>query len=126
MVDGTEVTQTHSAKLLGIIMDDDLKWNSYFWGKGRLLPALNKRLYAIRRLAIPRNMLKNVANSLWTSKLRYGLQLSARVILKEEETGDGNMKAVQIAQNKQLTKDMIKCKQYNFVTGSKGRNNVTS
>ena len=91
-------------------------------------PALNKRLYAIRRLAnhIPRNMLKNVANSLWTFKLRYGLQLSARVRLKEEETEDGNMKAVQIAQNKQLTKDTTKCKQYNFVTGSKGRNNVTS
>ena len=71
-------------------------------------------------------MLKNVANSLWTSKLRYGLQLSARVILKEEETGDGNMKAVQIAQNKQLTKDTTKCKQYNFVIGSKGRNNVNS
>ena len=68
------------------------------------MTALNKRLYTIKRLAnhIPRNKLKKVADSLWTSKLRYGLQLCAKVRLREEESTDGNMKMVQIAQNKML------------------------
>ena len=45
------------------------------------MTALNKRLYTIKRLAnhIPRNKLKKVADSLWTSKLRYGLQLCVKV-----------------------------------------------
>ena len=68
------------------------------------MPALNKRLFAIKRLAnhIPRKSLKNIADSLWTSKMRYGLQLCAKVRLNGEESEDGNMKMLQIAQNKML------------------------
>ena len=99
-----EVTQSHCAKLLGRVMDDDLKWESHISGKGGLLSALNKRLFTIRRIAnhIPRKMLKGVAESLWTSKLRYGLQLCGKVRLREEEAMEGNLKLVQIAQNKML------------------------
>ena len=81
------VEQTQSAKLLGIVMDEDQKWNSHFCGKNGLMTALNKRLYTIKRLAnhIPRDKLKKVADSLWTSKLRYGLQLCLKVRLREEE-----------------------------------------
>ena len=46
------IPQTRRAKLLGIHMDDDQKWTSHYWGKNRLLPALNKRLFAIRRIAM--------------------------------------------------------------------------
>ena len=64
-------------------------------------------MFAIRRIAnhIPRDKLRNVADSLWTSKLRYGLQLTTKVRLKEEDKSEQNTKAVQIAQNKFYTKD---------------------
>ena len=82
---------------------EDQIWNSHFWGKNGLMTALNKRLYTIKRLAnhIPRDKLKEV-DSLWTSKLGYGLQLCAKVRLSEEEKTDRNMKMVQIVQNKML------------------------
>ena len=68
-------------------MDEDQKWTSHYWGKNGLIPALNKKLFAIRRLAnhIPREKLKNVVDCLWMSKLRYGLQLCTKVRLTEEE-----------------------------------------
>ena len=58
----------------------------------------------LRRLAnqVPRNKLKNLADSLWMSKLRYGLQLCAKVRMNEEETTNQYVKATQIAQNKML------------------------
>ena len=76
-----------SAKLLGITMDNDQKWASHFTGKNGLIPALTRRLFTIRRLVnhLPRQKLRNVVDSLWTSKLRYGLQLCTRVRVSEEE-----------------------------------------
>ena len=44
-------------------------------------------------------MLK-VVQSLWMSKLRYGLQLCNQVRLQQEDPENQNMKAAQIAQNK--------------------------
>ena len=103
-VGNSEIVQTGSAKLLGVTMDDDQKWTSHFWGKNGLIPALNKRLFLIRRISnhIPAFNIKKMVDSLWTSKLRYGLQLSMRVRLSEEESKNESMKAVQIAQNKVL------------------------
>ena len=43
-----------------------------------------------------------MADSLWTSKLRYGLQLCAKVRLREDEVTEWNMKMLQITQNKML------------------------
>ena len=38
----SEVEQTQSAKLLGIVMNEDQKWKSHFLRKGGLISALNK------------------------------------------------------------------------------------
>ena len=69
--------------------------------KAVLLP-LYKRLFAIGRVAqqIPRNKLIQLGHALWMSKLRYGLQLCTNVRIEESEKKNGNMKSVQIAQNK--------------------------
>ena len=100
----SEVQQVRSAKLLGITMDEDQKWTSHFWGKKGLLQSLNQRLFAIRRISnhIPKNKVRRVVDSIWMSKLRYGLQLTQRVRLEEEERKSKNIKATQIAQNKVL------------------------
>ena len=43
-----------------------------------------------------------IVHSLWVSKLRYGLQLCTKVRTSESEISGGNMKALQITQNKLL------------------------
>ena len=56
-------------------------------GEKGLLKALNQRLFAIRRIAnhIPKDKLRQVAISRWMSKARYGLQLTHKVRMTEED-----------------------------------------
>ena len=103
-IGGEEITQEKSAKLLGITFDDDLKWNSQIHGKGGLVSSLNQRLFGIRRL---KNTLKydgliKVADSLFTSKLRYGLQLMGQVRWKTDDVQTGLLETIQKSQNKLL------------------------
>ena len=55
--------------------------------KRGLLKALNQRLFPVRRIAnhIPKDKLKHVANSLWMSKMKYGLQHTHKVRVAEED-----------------------------------------
>ena len=100
----SEVMEVKSPKLLGMTMDSDQKWTNHFWGKKGLLNALNQRLFAIRRIAnhIPKEKLSQVANSIWMSKMRYGIQLTHKVRLTEEDKHSKDIKATQVAQNKML------------------------
>ena len=81
IVGKAEVPKTGRVKLLGIKMDNDQKWNSHFWGKKELIQVLNQRMFAIRRITnhIPKDKVRHVINSIWMSKLRYGLQLTHKV-----------------------------------------------
>ena len=100
----TTIEQETSTKLLGMTIESNQNWKEHFFGKSGLISALNKRLFAIRRVAnhIPHDKLKQLAHALWISKLRYGLQLCTEVRLCQSEPTNGNMKALQIAQNKLL------------------------
>ena len=75
------VTQEKSAKLLGITVDDNQKWKTQIFGKGRVIFNLNQRLLMIRRLRrlLRQESLRKVAESLFNSKLRYGLQLCSQI-----------------------------------------------
>ena len=55
-----------------------------------------------RRLArvISRDRLKRLSDSLYTSKIRYGIQLFGKVRLSESDPTDGLMECLQIAQNR--------------------------
>ena len=59
-------------------------------------------LIKFRRVSnqIPQTKLLQLAHALWMSKLRYGLQLCTNVRILESEPSNGNIKSVQIAQNK--------------------------
>ena len=104
VIGGVEITQEQSAKLLGITFDDDLKWNSQIQGKGGMLSSLNQRLFMIRRLnnSLKYDGLKKVADGLFTSKLRYGLQLMGQVRWMDEDFQSTLMDSLQKAQNKLL------------------------
>ena len=65
---------------------------------------LYQRLYALKRLKnhLPSPKIRNVAESLWTSKLRYGLQIWANVRLTEDQPSHYLAIEAQKAQNNLL------------------------
>ena len=85
-------------------IQDNQAWTEHFKRKNGLISSLDKRTFAIRRIAnqIPNEQVMKIVQSLWMSKLRYGLQLCNTVKTKTEETQSCNMKAAQTAQNKML------------------------
>ena len=79
-------------------------WNEHFKGQKGLISALNKRTFTIRRIKMqipPKNMMR-VVQSIWISKLRYGLQLCNKVRTTSADLVNNNMQATQVAQNKML------------------------
>ena len=99
-----QIQESKSTKLLGMQIDNDQKWKSHFCGKGGLLSALNQRLFMVKRMSnhISKKNLHRIVDSLWTSKLRYGLQLCTEVRLTEEQPKSQLVTMVQRAQNKML------------------------
>ncbi len=85
-------------------MDNDQKWKSHFCGKGGLLSSLNQSLFMVKRISISisKKKLRKVVDSLWTSKLRYGLQLCTEVRLTEEHPKSLHMTMARRLQNKML------------------------
>ena len=91
-----------SAKLLGISIDNNQKWHTQINGTGGTISSLNSRLFMLRRLArvISKDRLKKIADSLYTSKLRYGIQLFGKVRLSASDSTEGLLESLQIAQNR--------------------------
>ena len=98
------VTQEKSAKLLGMTLDDAQTWNTHFCGKGGIMSALNQRLFTIRRMKnhlMPQG-LRKLADSIFNSKIRYGLQMCGKIRWQNSDTTPKLMKDLQLAQNKML------------------------
>ena len=101
---------------MGIKFQDNLQWKCQINGKGGLLSALNSRLYIIRRLQshLSKKAVLKIVDGLFTSKLRYGLQLYGKVRSKESDPECVDFRAIQLIQNNLLRslnwskiKDMI-------------------
>ena len=115
-IGGEQVPRESSACLLGIKFQDTLQWTCHINGKGGLQSALNSRLYIICRLQshLSKKAVLKIVDGLFTSKLRYGLQLYGKVRTKESDPECNDFKAIQLIQNKLLRslngskiKDMI-------------------
>jgi hypothetical protein len=104
MICNSEVTESTSSKLLGMLIDNYLKCKGHIYGKGGVLSSLNQRLFTIRRLSnhIHLNKLKEIADSIWVSKLRYGLQLFSEGRTTYEQPTSQIMKELQKSQYKLL------------------------
>ena len=100
-VGDTMIPQTSSSRLLGMDVDDDLKWKTHVH---KLVVTLDRRLFQLRRLSgqISSEAMKKVSDSLWTSKMRYGLQLIAEVRTSENQTKRTDINHIQKAQNRML------------------------
>ena len=90
---GTDVVkQEVDAKLLGVQISENQKWSKQITRTGGVISALNQRNFLIRRLSnhINKSQLEKVADSIWTSKMRYGLQLygPVRKLIEDPQNGD--------------------------------------
>ena len=91
-----------SAKLLGVTLDSNQKWKSQIQGTGGVISNLNSRLFLLRRLSrsISSDRLKRISDSLYTSKIRYGVQLYGKVRRNESDPMDKLLESLQVTQNK--------------------------
>ena len=103
-VGDSTVNQVPTAKLLGVKIDESQKWKSQISGKGGVISALNQRLFLINRLKNQVNtvQLKKITDSIWSSKMRYGLQLYGEVRTQEEAKMNMELGKLQKAQNNLL------------------------
>ena len=101
--DTTIKRQSH-AKLLGMTFQDNLKWQEHIRGKGGVISSLNQRLYIIKRLSnsVNNEALIKISDSLFNSKIRYGVQLLGKTRLKNEDVQNEDLKCIQQIQNKML------------------------
>ena len=83
-----------------ITMESSGDWNTYISGSGGLIPMLNKRLYLIKRLKNHLNdkNIQKVAESIYMSKVMYGLQSLGKIRWSESDTQTCHLKNLQKAQ----------------------------
>ena len=98
----SKIESQNSAKLLGMNMQNDLTWTEHIKGKGGVISSLNRRLYTIMRLnnSLNKKALIKVADSLFNSKIRYGLQLLGKVKMSNAECQNQDLQQIQLVQNK--------------------------
>ena len=86
--------------MLGIKLTDDQKWNEQIWGSGGVIPSLNQRFFLLRRLKnkISKTQLTKVADSIFTSKIRYGVQLYGKVRFNEKDPENCLIEDIQLVQ----------------------------
>ena len=103
-VGNEKIEQQQNAKLLGVTIDENQRWKTQIYGKGGLLSSLNSRLFMIKRLRneLNKESIIKIADSLYTSKLRYGLALYGKIRWSEEESKMQELKDIQKNQNKLL------------------------
>ena len=85
-------------------MDDSQKWTSQIYGKGGTLSSLSSRMFTIKRIQnqVGKNSIKKIVDSLYTSKLRYGLPLFGKIKWKENDIQEKWPTDLQLNQNKML------------------------
>ena len=103
-IDKAMVTRSNSTKLLGLTIGDKMNWKEQINGANGLVNALNHRTFTIRRIKnqIPKKDVIKSVQSLWMSKLRYGLQFCGKVRTNSDDSSNIHVKSIQIAQNKML------------------------
>ena len=97
----TKIKQDKEAKLLGVKIQDDQKWKVQIEGIGGVVSSLNQRQFLVRRMQnhLSKEQVRKVAESIWTSKLRYGLQLYGEVRKSISDPTTSQFDKLQKAQN---------------------------
>ena len=102
---GNETIKEESKhKILGMVVDNRLKWDEHVYGQNGVLSAVNKRVGVLRRLSnyIPRKYLPQIATAIVSSKIRYGLGIYGTVRTNNRDPHDNHQKDLQIVLNKAM------------------------
>ena len=91
-------------------INDLQKWNSQIEGKGGLLSSFNQRNFLLRRVQkyLGKEQTKKVAYSIWTSKLRYGLQFYGKVRRSDLDPLSSELDKLQKAHNMLRTLEHVR------------------
>jgi hypothetical protein len=100
----TKIKQDKEAKLLGVKIQDDQNWKVQIEGIGGVVSSLNQRQFLVRRMQnhLSKEQIRKVAESIWTGKLRYGLQLYGEVRRSISDPTTSQFDRLQKAQNNLL------------------------
>ena len=111
--------QEKSAKLLGLSFDANQGWQTQIYGAGGAIMSLNRRLFIIRRLKHYLNnaSLMKLMDGIFTTKIRYGLQLMGKVRLQDSDPTNLDFDNIQKVQNK-LIRMLTNSKLLNMVSTS--------
>ena len=85
VVDGKEITETKSEKLLGVVINNELTWKNHLYGDNEndgLVQQLVKRIGMLKKLSTYTNKenIKYFADGLFYSKLSYCLPVFGNVL----------------------------------------------
>ena len=96
--------QEKYAKLLGLTFDANQGWQTQIYGTGGTIMSLNRRLFKIWRLQnhLSNASLLKLVDGIFTSKIRYGLQLMGKVRMNFNDPTIKDLDNIQKVQNKVL------------------------
>lgn len=97
-IGGARVHEANEEKLLGVTIENNLKWHSHVQ---KVQATLNQRVALLRRLKqwLPSNSLTQIAQGLIFSKIRYGLPVYGQPRLDEADPLSGRCQSLQITIN---------------------------
>ena len=83
-------------------MTDDQDWNEQILGVGGVISSLNQRFFLLKRLKnkLSNKQLCKTADSIFTSKIRYSVQLYGKVRMSKGDLENGLIEDIQVIQNK--------------------------
>ena len=95
VVDGKEITETPSEKLLGVVINNELTWKNHLYGDADnegLLPQLSKRIGMMKKISkyMSKKNLKYFASGIFYSKLNYCLPVFGNVLGLEDYKVDNS------------------------------------
>ena len=98
------IQEETSHKILGLTVDNHLKWDCHVYGKNGVLSSVNQRVGALKRLSyhVPKKYLPQFATATISSKIRYCISIYGSVRIEEQSSQDGQQKDLQVALNKAM------------------------
>ena len=93
-----KIEESKDEKLLGIWVSNDLKWSKHL---EKLESKLRSRLYSLRKMEqqVPKSILKDIADSIFVSILRYALGLFCPIRLKQDDPNPTSINGIKVIYN---------------------------
>jgi len=97
--------------VLGLVLSNDLTWQNHVYVKDGIMPSINRRVGALKRLSyhIPMKYLPKIAEATVASKIRYGIEIYGAIRSSSSDPQCSITKDLQVSLNHAIaTKSRIK------------------